>query len=125
MLPTFNVPPMGPRMGKVWGVTQLGFSFNSTEAHAILVRQGGYCSRHSHSQKWNRFFVLSGRLVVRIFHTEDLCDETIIGEGQVTDVPPGAKHEFEALEDTIAVEFYWVTLDALDIDRHGTQGGVK
>ncbi len=123
-LPTFNVPPTGPRQGKVWGVTQLGFAWNGTEAHAIRVKEGGYCSRHYHRTKWNRIFVLKGKLLVRQF-LDDEVDETIIGVGQVTDVPPGVWHEFEALEDVLAVEFYWTVLDAGDIDRGGTQGGMN
>lgn len=125
MLPTFNVPPIGPRQGKVWGTTQLGFAYNGTEAHGIVVTKGGYCSRHSHRTKWNRFQVLSGQLEVLLFRTETEYDKTIIGAGQITDVPPGIVHAFEALEDTIAVEYYWTVLDTEDIDRHGTEGGTR
>ena len=126
MLPTFNVPPIGPRQGKVWGTTQLAFAYNGTEAHAINVRKGGFCSRHSHTHKWNRFSVLSGKLIVRIYlNGGDEADSTIIGTGQSTDVPPGVRHEFEAAEDTLAMEFYWVVLDVGDIDRHETQGGIR
>jgi len=127
MLPTFNVPPIGPRQGKLWGTTQMAFAYNGTEAHAITVEQGGYCSRHFHEHKWNRFLVLSGKLAVRIFWGTDdnKVDETVLMPGQVTDVPPGVRHEFEGLEDTLAVEFYWTVLDAGDIDREGSQGGMK
>jgi len=115
MLPTFNIPPIGPWQGKCWGRTRLLFAHNSTELHLIEAKPGYRCSRHYHSQKWNRFAVVSGRLAVRIF--EDEMDETIIGPGQVTDVPPGVQHEFEALEYTVAIECYWVTLDPQDIER--------
>ena len=125
-LPTFDVPPIGPRQGKVWGVTQLSFAYNGTEVHAIHIKKGGYCSRHSHQNKWNRFHVLQGRLAVRIFlNGDDEVDETIVAVGQITDVPPGVRHEFEALEETIAVEFYWTRLDPGDIDRGGTVGGMR
>ena len=118
------IPTIGPRSGKIWGTTQLGFAFNGVEAHAIHVAAGGYCSRHSHRSKWNRFQVLRGKLIVRLYFTpDDVADETIVGVGQVTDVPPGVSHDFEALEDVIAIEYYWTVLDTNDIDRHGTQGG--
>lgn len=117
-------PTIGPRNGKIWGVTQLGFALNGVEAHAIHVEAGGYCSRHSHVSKWNRFQVLRGRLMVRLYINGDgSSDDTIVGVGQVTDVPPGVRHEFEALEDVIAVEYYWTVIDGGDIDRGGTQGG--
>ena len=127
MLPTFNIPPIGPRQGKLWGVTQLVFAYNGVEAHSIDVKSGGFCSRHDHVAKWNRFIVTKGRLLVRIFQKngESIQDETIIGPGQITDVPPGVQHQFEALEDTNAIEFYWTVLDAGDIDRHGTEGGIN
>jgi len=124
MLPTFNIPPVGPRSGKCWGKTQLVFAHNSVEVHMIEARPGYRCSRHSHSTKWNRFVVLSGRLVVRIFH-EGEVDETIVGPWQVTDVPPGVLHEFQALEPTIAAECYWVELDAQDIVREEPGGAVE
>jgi mannose-6-phosphate isomerase-like protein (cupin superfamily) len=124
MLPTFNIPPVGPRQGKVWGTTQLVFAFNSTEAHYIQCVAGGYCSRHKHEHKWNRFLVLSGALTVRIFRDGGGVDETELTAGQTTDVPPGVEHQFEADEPTTAVEFYWVPLEPLDIERI-TLGGLN
>lgn len=121
MLPTFNIPPVGPRQGKVWGDTQLVFAFNSTELHLIRAKAGYRCSRHYHQSKWNRFIVINGRLTIRIFRDGEL-DETILVPGTVTDVPPGVLHEFEADQDTIAVECYWVPLDPLDIERESTGG---
>ena len=118
MLPTFNIPPIGPWQGKCWGRTRLLFTHNSTELHLIEAKPGYRCSRHYHSQKWNRFVVVSGSLNVRIFHDDEI-DETIVMPGQVTDVPPGVQHEFEALEYTVAIECYWVTLDPQDIDSWG------
>lgn len=115
---------VGVTEGKVWGSTQLALRHNNVEAHSIIVKCGGYCSKHHHDHKWNRFLVLQGKLVVRIFR-DDMVDETIVGVGQITDVRPGLVHQFEALEDTLAMEFYWVDLDPGDIDRHGTTGGLR
>ena len=125
-LPTFNVPPVGPRQGKVWGVTQLVFAHNGTEAHQITAKAGGYSSRHQHLTKWNRFVCVSGKLLIRQWRgiTGDF-DETYLTAGQITDVPPGVWHQFEALEDSVAFEFYWVVLDAGDIDRGSSEGGVR
>jgi hypothetical protein len=56
-------------------------------------------------------------------HTE-VKDETILGPGMCTDACPTKYHTFEALEDTDAIEIYWVSLDPDDIDRR-TVGGKK
>lgn len=121
ILPTFNVPPIGPRQGKLWGWTQLLYAHNSVEVHRLSAKPGGYSSRHMHRFKWNRFVLLSGKLAVRIYRGEDV-DETVLLPGQVTDVPPGVCHEFEALEESEALEIYWVVLDAGDIERENTGG---
>lgn len=120
-----NEPGIGPKSGKVWGITQLVFSYNDTEGHIIFVNKGGYCSNHSHASKWNRFHVIEGELIITQFSEEDgaIEDSTILGPGETTDVGPGIRHKFEATKDTIAIEFYWVPLDPEDIDRHGTEGG--
>ena len=123
MLPTYNIPPIGPKQGKIWGKTQLVFAYNSTEVHIIEGKAGYKCSCHSHDHKWNRFTVISGLLKIMVHHMDGTIDETLLGKWQSTDVPPGVKHQFIVMEDTMAIETYWVTLDAQDINRHGTIGG--
>ena len=123
-LPTHNIPPIGPKQGKVWGHTQLVFAHNSTETHTIGGIAGHKCSRHSHKHKWNRFVVLHGKMIVRQYHDNGFVDETSLTKHQTTDVPPGVQHEFEVLEDCMAIEIYWVTLDAQDIERFSTGGKV-
>ena len=53
----------------------------------------------------------------------ELVDETIASTGDLSIVQPGKYHEFEALENTIAYEIYWVELDHSDIERE-TVGGM-
>ncbi len=131
-LPSFDLPHIGPRQGKVWGVTQLLFAHHGVECHFIDVKEGGFSSRHRHHSKWNRFVVIQGCLEVRIYtsiecmgagDTKYEYDEIRLSDGDITDVPPGMWHEFHALEDTKAIEMYWVVLDAGDIDRGGNKGG--
>jgi len=116
-----NLPAIGATAGKIWGTTKRVFAHNSTDAHVIHIKKGGYCSFHSHKSKWNRFVVISGSLKIK----QEPANITIIGPGEVHDVPPGVRHLFEAVEETIVLEFYWVDLDPEDIDRQGTVGGVK
>ena len=64
-----------------------------------------------------------GKLKITIHETEyDLIDETIVSTGDLTIVKPGKFHEFEALENTIAYEIYWVELSHDDIERENVGG---
>ena len=70
-------------------------------------------------------YIEKGKLKIRIHETEyDLVDETIASTGDLSIVKPGKYHEFEALEDTICYEIYWVELNHGDIERE-TIGGNK
>ena len=66
--------------------------------------------------------MLEGNLKV-IIYKQDSQDETILTEGMFSDVPPGVDHRFEAMEDTKALEVYWIDgLDPSDIVRKDTGG---
>lgn len=109
--------------GKVWGDTIEIFSNQGVEVHRINANKGGYSSKHKHLHKHNLFFVESGKLRVIIWHPKyNLVDETILEPGQMTSVPPGVYHKFEAIESTIAFEFYWTEISKDDIDREDCGG---
>jgi|TARA_R110002020_G_scaffold238255_4_gene450725 quercetin dioxygenase-like cupin family protein len=111
--------------GKVWGKTQGIFKNSNFEIHRIEIKKGGYCSKHKHEYKFNAFYVENGKLKITIYETDyDLVDETSVSTGELTTVKPGAYHKFEALEDTICYEIYWVELNHNDIKRENT-GGCK
>ena len=115
-------PLVGPMQGKVWGSTQSIFRSDDTEVNFINARAGWQCSEHFHNRKYNRFYVISGRLRITIFG-EQSNDVTELGPGMCTDVPSGVYHKFEAVEDSLAIEIYWVGgLDPDDIVRR-TIGG--
>lgn len=116
-------PNIGPVHGKRWGSTQSIFTLNSIEVNRLLPVSRGYCSEHIHACKSSRFFVLRGRIKITIFNEDGTADETVITAGTCTDVPPDVWHKFEALEDSDAIEIYWVVLDANDIKRR-TKGGI-
>mgnify|MGYP006409058933 FL=1 len=66
--------------------------------------------------------MLEGKLKITIYKG-DRSDETILTEGMFSDVPPEIDHRFEALEDTKALEVYWVDgLDLTDIVRKDSGG---
>ena len=124
MLPTFDIPPVGPHQAKVWGSTQLLFAHYGVECHLIHFAKGRFCSKHRHEHKWNRFVVLEGSLSVEVFQTSgDFgADSTTIRSGQVTDVPPQTWHRFTGIENGTALEFYWTMLEAGDIERADVGG---
>ncbi len=113
--------------GKVWGETVPLFNQNNVEVHFVKIKKGGYCSKHCHKAKYNKFLVLHGELKVSIwkdYGTETLEDISIVRTGQECTVSPGDFHRFEAIEDTQALEIYWVDLRVDDIVRQD-HGGMK
>ena len=109
--------------GKVWGGTKKIFANNNFELHRIEVKKGGFCSKHKHIHKINAFYIEKGKLKIPIHETDcDLVDETIASTGDLSIVKPGKFHEFEALENTIAYEIYWVELNHDDIERENVGG---
>ena len=112
----------GATQGKFWGKTSCFYVSETSEVHYIEAVKGGYCSRHHHEKKWNRFVVLEGKLKV-ILYKNDGEDETILTDGMFSDEPPMIDHRFEVLENTKALEVYWVdSLDPTDIVRKDTGG---
>ena len=109
--------------GKVWGKTQDIFKNCNFELHIIEIKKNGYCSTHQHEHKFNAFYIEKGKLKITIYETDyDLVDETIVSAGDLTTAKPGAYHKFEALEDTICYEIYWVELNHNDIKRKDVGG---
>lgn len=113
--------------GKVWGNSYPLFNKNNVEICAISIKKGGYCSKHLHQAKYNKFIVNKGKLKIstwKEYANETLEDVTILREGMEHTVNPGEFHMFEALEDTEALEIYWVELKDNDIQRLN-HGGIK
>jgi len=109
---------------KVWGDTSSVWVGDNSEVHIINALKGGYCSKHKHEHKYNLFYVESGRLLIEIWRDKNMIDKTIIGANESTVVAPCLYHRFTALENTKAIEVYWVELNKVDIVRED-QGGRK
>ena len=109
---------MGNKAGKIWGSTELIHANGVLEFHRIDFKAGGVCSKHKHQFKWNGFYVVSGRMKIRVWQKDyDLIDETVLGPGDFTRVKPGLMHSFEGLEDGVAFELYWAEFNHDDIQR--------
>lgn len=110
------------KSGKAWGATHPIELRESVEVHHISVKLGGFCSKHCHHIKHNTFYVVSGKLLVKVWkHDYPLVDETTLGPGESMTVAPGEYHQFEGLAETEAIEIYHVNIDPNDIarDSHG------
>ncbi len=109
---------MSNKAGKIWGQTELVHANGVLEFHRIDFKAGGVCSKHKHQFKWNGFYVVSGRMKIRVWQKDyDLIDETILGPGDFTRVKPGLMHSFEGMEDGVAFELYWAEFNHDDIQR--------
>jgi len=111
----------GSIQSKIWGTTQCIYTDAYCEVHYLQINVGGYCSKHKHEKKWNRFFVIKGKLKITVY--QDHCEDvTILTSDMFTDIPDNVYHRFEALEDTLCNEIYWVDkINSNDIVRedHG------
>ena len=86
--------------GKIWGTTELILANSSLEFHRIDYKAGGVCSKHKHEYKFNGFYIVSGKMKIKVWQKDyDLIDETILGPGDFTAVKPGLYHTFEGIED--------------------------
>jgi quercetin dioxygenase-like cupin family protein len=109
---------MSNKAGKIWGQTELVHANGVLEFHRIDFKAGGVCSKHKHQFKWNGFYVVSGKMKIKVWQKDyDLIDETILGPGDFTRVKPGLMHSFEGLEDGVAFELYWAEFNHDDIQR--------
>ena len=109
---------MGNKAGKIWGSTELIHANGVLEFHKIDFKEGGVCSKHKHQFKWNGFYVVSGKMKIRVWQKDyDLVDETVLGPGDFTRVKPGLMHSFEGMEDGVAFELYWAEFNHDDIQR--------
>jgi mannose-6-phosphate isomerase-like protein (cupin superfamily) len=109
---------MSNKAGKIWGQTELIHANGVLEFHKIDYKAGGVCSKHKHQFKWNGFYVVSGKMKIRVWQKDyDLVDETVLGPGDFTRVKPGLMHSFEGMEDGVAFELYWAEFNHDDIQR--------
>ena len=109
---------MSNKAGKIWGQTELIHANGVLEFHRIDFKPGGVCSKHQHQFKWIGFYVVSGKMKIRVWQKDyDLVDETILGPGDFTRVKPGLMHSFEGIEDGVAFELYWAEFNHDDIQR--------
>lgn len=106
--------------GKIWGTNILLFNNGVVQINQISIKKGGRCSKHKHEHKNNVFFIQKGKLLVEEWKTNGLIDSTILEDEQSTEIKSGIYHRFTAIEETIAIEIYYLSLEENDIIREDT-----
>lgn len=124
---------------KVWGRVWHLFNSDQSAVSFLQLIQGTCCSRHSHEERANLFAIVSGQIAIQSWNNGCLS-EVILHSGQTHTISSGIVHRFRVLESSEIVEVYWsdvpggkVRIDdikrldkgGLDINRGGTQGGMR
>lgn len=81
------------------------FYATTCSVHRLEAVAGGYCSRHYHEARFNRFYVEAGILAVEIWRPDR--EVVRVHPGETLDVEPWAVHRFNVLESGVAWEIYW------------------
>jgi len=105
---------------KLWGERWILRKSSNNALSYLVVKEGHRCSWHHHEQKFNLFFVLSGKLEIL---TED--GSVILGPGETYTVSPGVWHEFRAHENSTCIEDMFVEYHEGDIIRKNQGGRFK
>lgn len=112
------------KYGKIWGETKPLLQTPFVEVHELRLKPGYHCSEHHHRHKWNAFYVVSGRLRIVVEKSGyDLIDATEIGPGEITTVCPGEVHQFDVIQESVALEIYYPEPLSEDIVRRNCGGG--
>lgn len=128
---SYHSQTAGCRQSKVWGETSCIFCDTNSETHYLKIKKGGFSSKHSHTYKFNRFFLISGALEVisyKKLENEELKEDSrlTLGAGQFIDISPGIIHMFNCLEEAECLEVYWVPpINPSDIIRTKENGGLN
>ena len=105
---------------KTWGEKLIIHRDDLSEVSFLKLKPNYRCSWHYHIGKWNRFYVVDGRLFVK---TEDGI--ATVNPGQFFTVPPLVWHEFQT--DKIgasAIEVMYTKYNPEDIRRKNVGGKI-
>ncbi len=115
-----------PAEKTLWGTKQNLYYATNVCIDRLFIVKGGYCSRHKHSVKCNRFWVESGVLKLIVEYGKEIKEHLLgpTSPEQGLDIPPRRIHRFEALSECIVIEVSSAACIDNDIYRYDT-GGVK
>ena len=96
---------------KIWGERRRIHLDDKNEIDLLYLKENTFCSTHTHKNKINKFYVITGKVRVE----SDLGNiELKANENWV--VRPPTKHRFYALEPTIMIEMAYVENEKIDPD---------
>lgn len=104
------------KIGKNWGFSSNIFMNDFVQIDRIEILKGQSCSKHYHEYKYNLFFVEKGSIIVYRWEN-NFKIPTKLDPNNSTTIAPTIYHQFEALEDSIVYEIYYIKLDNNDIIR--------
>jgi len=115
---------------KCWGECAHLFADERVAVSLLRVRAGYRCSRHRHAQRANNFVVVSGRISIEEWDSQEASFARVssLAAGQSHAVPSGMFHRFVVEQSGEVIEVYWpdkggvVRLD--DIERLDEGGAV-
>jgi hypothetical protein len=91
---------------KPWGKTKILEDSIYYSKHELIINQGGYCSLHYHTQKANKFILISGDVhIVELFGPQ-IC-ETKLEINKPYSVASLVPHFFAAYTDSEMIEVYY------------------
>ena len=105
---------------KIWGERRRILLTETSEIDLLYLNKDSFCSTHKHSDKINRFVVVSGTVKI-----ETEFGNKILQQDDSFEVSNYVLHRFVALEDSVMIELAYVkhgTIDEEDILRE-KQGG--
>lgn len=104
------------KFGKIWGFSSNIFLNEFVQIDRIEILKEQSCSKHLHEHKYNMFFVESGKILVHKWEN-NTKNTIVLNAKDSTIIQPNIYHQFEALEDSIVYEIYYIKLNNDDIIR--------
>ena len=105
---------------KIWGNARHVFASPHAAVSILDTYHGGYCSRHFHAERVNRFVVQTGSIYVVEYDPGGTIEvsRAKLQSGDVHDVEAGVVHRFEVIEPGLVIEVYYPSRP-LDRVSHG------
>lgn len=92
---------------KSWGCERWYVNTDQYCGKSLFIFAGRKLSYHYHKMKDEVFLVHHGSVILRYGFSDDPSQalETILEEGDTFHIPPGIRHQLEAITDTEIIEF--------------------
>ena len=106
---------------KEWGYEKWIVNKKEYCGKLLFFHSGKKCSWHYHEIKDEVFYLQSGRMIVRYGDDDDIekAEETLLESGMKFYIPPGLRHQMEAIEDCELFEF---STEHFDEDSYRIKG---